>query len=98
MKFRTGQLIIAMIISAAWMVFRYFIFEYKIGSLLFANEDFRITAAVLNLPGNIIQSTVSAAAALPFILAIKKQVYLLNCSICSGKVQIINRQKCMKIV
>lgn len=69
---KTPSLLLAMAAAAAWMVFGYFMFEYKIGSLLFANEDFGITAAVLNLPGNIIQGAVSAAAALPFILAIKK--------------------------
>lgn len=66
------SLIIALIISAAWMVSGYFLFEYKIGGLLFANQDFGATAAILNLPGNITQGLVSAAAALPFILAIKK--------------------------
>lgn len=71
-KINIPSLIIAMVIAAAWMVFGYFMYEYKIGSLLFANEDFGITTALLNLPGNIIQGVVSAAAALPFILAIKK--------------------------
>jgi uncharacterized membrane protein len=74
---REGQtkitsLAFATVISASWMVLGYFLFEYKIGGLLFANEDFGLTSAVLNLPGNIVQGVVSAAAALPFILAIKK--------------------------
>jgi uncharacterized membrane protein len=71
-EIKTGPLILAIVVSAAWMIFGYFMFECKIGSLLFANEDFGLTAAVLNLPGNIIQGAVSAAAALPFILSLKK--------------------------
>jgi len=67
-----SSLIPPVVISATWMVLGYFIFEYKIGGLLFANEDFGLTAAVLNLPGNIIQGAVSAAAAVTFILAVRK--------------------------
>ncbi|KPU42457.1 thiamine precursor transporter HmpT [Oxobacter pfennigii] len=66
------SMIPAVIISAAWMVLGYFIFEFKIGGLLFANESFGFTAAVFNLPGNIVQGTVSALVAIPFILALRK--------------------------
>jgi uncharacterized membrane protein len=69
---KISSLIFATVTSAAWMILGYFLFEYKVGGLLFANEDFGITAAVLNLPGNVVQGMVSAAAALPFIHAIKK--------------------------
>lgn len=69
-------LALATFIAAAWMVSGYFLFEYKIGGLMFANEDFGITAAVLNLPGNIVQGSVSAAAAIPFILAIRRSINL----------------------
>lgn len=70
--FKAASLIPALFISAAWMVLGYFLYEYKIGGLIFANSEFGAVAAVLNLPGNIIQGAVSAVAALPFILAIKK--------------------------
>lgn len=66
------RLVIALVVSAAWMVFGYFMYEYGIGGLLFANQDFGATTAILNLPGNIVQGAVSAAAAVPFILAIKR--------------------------
>jgi len=71
-KQNSHQLMLSMILSAAWMVFGYFMYEYQIGALLFANEDFGITAAVMNLPGNIIQGSVSAAAALSLVMALKK--------------------------
>lgn len=66
------RLVLATLLSAAWMVLGYFIFEYKIGELLFANQGFGATTAILDLPGNILQGVVSSAAALPFILAVKK--------------------------
>jgi Predicted membrane protein len=71
-KAKPSRLIIAMAVSAAWMVFGYFMYEYKIGSLLFANPDFGAVAAIANLLGNILQGAVSAAAALPFILTLRK--------------------------
>lgn len=71
-KINIPRLIIALVISAGWMVLGYFLYEYQIGGMLFANQDFGTTTALLNLPGNVVQGLVSAAAALPFILAIKK--------------------------
>lgn len=68
----TAVLGAATVVSAVWMVFGYFMYEYKIGSLLFVNPDFGLAAASFNLLGNIIQGSVSAAAAIPFILAIRK--------------------------
>lgn len=71
-KYNIGIFIFAAFISAAWMVLGYFLYEYKIGGLLFANKDFGFTTAVMNLPGNIIQGVVSAAASVPFLLAIRR--------------------------
>lgn len=66
------RLIIAVTVSAMWMVAGYFLFEYKIGGFLFGNSDFGLTTAILNMPGNIVQGAVSALAAVPFILALKR--------------------------
>jgi uncharacterized membrane protein len=66
------RLVIALVVSAAWMFFGYFMYEYEIGGLLFANQGFGAATAILNLPGNVFQGFVSAAAAIPFILAIKR--------------------------
>lgn len=71
-RFNSRSIISSVIISGLWMVFGYFMFEYAVGGWFFANEDFGIIAALSNLPGNLIQGLVSAAAAMPFILAIKK--------------------------
>jgi uncharacterized membrane protein len=57
------SLVIGVIVGAAWMVSGYFIYEYFL---------FGIGTAFSSIPGNAIQGGVSAVAAIPIILAIKK--------------------------
>ncbi len=68
---KTSSLIISVIISAAWMVFGYFMYEYKFIGMLFSHES-GIAVALPNLPGNIMQGLVSAVAGVLLTLAIKK--------------------------
>lgn len=54
---------IASVAASLWMVFGYFIYEYFI---------FGIGSAIPDVPGNLIQGLVSAAAVIPIIIAVKK--------------------------
>ena len=66
------RLVAAVTVSAVWMAAGYFLFEYKIGDLMFGNSDFGLTTAILNLPGNIAQGGVSALSAVAFILTLER--------------------------
>jgi uncharacterized membrane protein len=63
------SLIISTLVSAVWLVFGYFMYEYLI---------FGIAAALPSIPGNIIQGTVSAVAVIPVVLTIKRSKLSFN--------------------
>lgn len=71
-KINSLSLVISVVVSAAWMVLGYFLYEYKIIGILFMNSEHGIAAALPNLPGNIIQGTVSAIVSILLIAAIKR--------------------------
>lgn len=54
---------IAAAAAALWMVFGYFVYEYFV---------FGAAAAIPDIPGNLIQGFISAAAVIPIIAAVKK--------------------------
>ncbi|MCX7885093.1 MAG: ECF transporter S component [Caloramator sp.] len=62
-RLKIQSIIFASILSALWMVLGYFIYEYLI---------FGIGTAYPNLPANLIQGGVSAAASIPILLAAEK--------------------------
>lgn len=66
-----NSLIISVIVSAAWMVFGYFMYEYRIIGMFF-NEEFGMAIALPSLPGNIVQGAVSAVAGFLLIMAVKR--------------------------
>jgi uncharacterized membrane protein len=57
------SLIIGALLSASWMVFGYFAYEYMLMG---------IAAALPNVPGNMVQGAVSAIAVIPVVLTLKK--------------------------
>lgn len=59
--------VIASIISAAWMAAGYFLYECLI---------YGIGTALPNIPANLLQGGISAAAALPILLAVKKAGFM----------------------
>jgi uncharacterized membrane protein len=68
-RINTYSLIIAPIISGLWMVFGYFIYEYIL---------FGIGTAFPDIFTNLIQGGVSAIAAIPIILTMKKMNFSLS--------------------
>lgn len=62
-KLNIPSLILACVLSAAWMVFGYFAYEYAI---------FGMATALPSIPSNILQGGVSAVAVIPIVLALKK--------------------------
>ena len=65
----TKTLIAGVAAGAAWMIAGYFLYEYAV---------FGYAAAIAGVPGNLLQGGVSAVAALPIVLAIKKTKFSLN--------------------
>lgn len=70
-KINRNSLIVSVIAAAAWMVFGYFMYEYKIIGILF-NHESGIGVALPNLPGNIVQGAVSAVAGALITMAVKR--------------------------
>jgi uncharacterized membrane protein len=68
-KINIPSLAIASVLSAAWMILGYFIYEYAI---------FGIGTALPSIPGNIVQGSVSAIASIPIVLSIRKTKLSLN--------------------
>lgn len=60
---KKNSVIIASSVAALWMVFGYFVYEYFL---------YGMATALGSIVGNLIQGGVSAAAAFPIILAVKK--------------------------
>lgn len=65
----TYSLIISPLIAGIWMVFGYFIYEYIL---------FGIGTALPDIFSNLLQGGVSAAAAIPIVLTIRKTNFSLN--------------------
>lgn len=68
-KANTYSLIISPIIAGMWMVLGYFIYEYIL---------FGLGTALPSIPSNLLQGGVSAVAAVPIVLALKKMNFSLN--------------------
>lgn len=68
-KGNTTSLVIAPIISGLWMVFGYFVYEFIL---------FGIGTALPDIFTNLIQGGVSALAAIPIVLTMKKMNFSLN--------------------
>ncbi|SKA94793.1 Uncharacterized membrane protein [Caloramator quimbayensis] len=60
---KSQSIVVASILSALWMVLGYFIYEYFM---------FGVGTAYPNVPANLIQGGVSAAVAIPILLAAEK--------------------------
>lgn len=68
-KNNSFSITIAPIIAGLWMVLGYFIYEYIL---------FGFATALPSIPGNLIQGGVSAIAAVPIVLTMKKTNFSLN--------------------
>jgi uncharacterized membrane protein len=62
-RINVPSLMIAAFLSASWMIFGYFAYEYMIMG---------IAGALPNVPGNIVQGAVSAVAVIPIVVTLKK--------------------------